>query len=215
MTETETKPVSRGEYSEGISIETSKVVQGMSLVFSGAMTMLEAIHPKISLQPAELMCLMTGDREGLARPAEVKKEEVAKAAQGEPEDDAKEETNETENADAGTMGDPAHDSDAAESDAPVDNTADDVTQKNMEPQEPKEPQESAEPPSPPTPPASQKAKATTVTQDDITRIIVQKIKADRSNNAKIGQLLKDYGAARVSELPASKYEAFITDLSAI
>ena len=72
MTETEARPVSRGEYSEGISIETSKVVQGMSLVFSGAMTMLEAIHPKISLQRAELMCLITGDREGLAKLAEMR-----------------------------------------------------------------------------------------------------------------------------------------------
>ena len=54
-----------------------------------------------------------------------------------------------------------------------------------------------------------------VTQDDITRIIVQKIKQNRNNNEKIGQLLKTYGAARVGDLPASKYEAFITDLAAI
>lgn len=59
------------------------------------------------------------------------------------------------------------------------------------------------------------ASASGVTQDDITKIIVQKIKQKRSNNEKIGQLLKTYGAAKVSELPASKYEAFITDLSAI
>lgn len=201
MTETNEKAVSRGDYSEGISIETSKVVQGMSLVFSGAMTMLEAIHPKISLQPAELMCLMTGDREGLARLAEMKKEEAAKAAPGEPETVAKEETDETENANAGAVDAPADDSDAAVPDAPVGNsTADNVTKENPEPQE------TTKPPKP---------AATTVTQDDITKIIVQKIKADRSNNGKIGQLLKNYGAARVSELPAEKYEAFITELAAI
>ena len=56
---------------------------------------------------------------------------------------------------------------------------------------------------------------TTLTQDDITKVIVQKIKANRSNNEKIGQLLKTYGVARVSDLPVSKYEAFITDLAAI
>ncbi len=207
MTETNEKAVSRGDYSEGISIETSKVVQGMSLVFSGAMTMLEAIHPKISLQPAELMCLMTGDREGLARLAEMKKEEAAKAAQDELEAKAKEETDETENADAGAVDVPADAPDAAVPDAPAGNgKADSVTQENTEPQETKEPKEATKP---------SKSATTTVSQDDITKIIVQKIKADRSNNGKIGQLLKNYGAARVSELPVEKYEAFITELAAI
>ena len=54
-----------------------------------------------------------------------------------------------------------------------------------------------------------------VTQDDITRIIVRKIKTDRSNNEKIGAIMKTYGVAKVSDLPASKYEAFLTDLSQI
>lgn len=52
-----------------------------------------------------------------------------------------------------------------------------------------------------------------VTQDDITKIIVQKLKKDRSNNERIGAILKTYGVAKVSELPAEKYEAFLTDLS--
>ena len=55
--------------------------------------------------------------------------------------------------------------------------------------------------------------APTVTQDDITKIIVQKLKKDRTNNEKIGAILKTYGAVKVSELPAEKYEAFLTDLS--
>ena len=32
---------------------------------------------------------------------------------------------------------------------------------------------------------------------------------------KIGAILKSYGVAKVSDLPAAKYEAFVTDLSAI
>ena len=52
-----------------------------------------------------------------------------------------------------------------------------------------------------------------VTQDDITKIIVQKLKKDRSNNEKIGAILKTYDVAKVNELPATKYEAFLTDLS--
>ena len=57
--------------------------------------------------------------------------------------------------------------------------------------------------------------APTVTQDDITRIIVRKIKQDRSNNEKIGAILKAYGVAKVSDLPVTKYEAFLTDISQI
>ena len=53
----------------------------------------------------------------------------------------------------------------------------------------------------------------TITQDDITKIIVQKIKQDRGNNEKIGQILKTYGVSKVGELDASKYEAFLTDIS--
>ena len=52
----------------------------------------------------------------------------------------------------------------------------------------------------------------TVTVDDITKIIVRKVKQDR-NNEKIGSILKTYGVARVSELPTAKYEAFLTDIS--
>lgn len=55
--------------------------------------------------------------------------------------------------------------------------------------------------------------ASTVTADDITKIIVQKIKQNRGNNEKIGSILKTYGAAKVSELSADKYEAFLTDVS--
>ena len=53
----------------------------------------------------------------------------------------------------------------------------------------------------------------TVTADDITKIIVRKIKQDRSNSDKIGTILKTYGVAKVSELPPDKYEAFLTDVS--
>ena len=64
-------------------------------------------------------------------------------------------------------------------------------------------------------PAEVPAVTSTVTQDDITKIIVRKIKQDRSNNEKIGAILKTYGVAKVSDLPAAKYEAFLTDISQI
>ena len=60
-------------------------------------------------------------------------------------------------------------------------------------------------------PASDQTQSVTV--DDITKIIVRKVKQDRTNNEKIGSILKTYGVARVSELPTAKYEAFLTDIS--
>lgn len=55
----------------------------------------------------------------------------------------------------------------------------------------------------------------TVSIDDITKIIVQKIKQNRSNNEKIGAILKSYGLAKVGDLVPTQYEAFLTDLAAI
>lgn len=67
----------------------------------------------------------------------------------------------------------------------------------------------------PTVPEPGKQGEASITADDITKIIVQKIKQNRSNNQRIGQLLKTYGVERVSDLPEAKYEAFVTDLAAL
>ncbi len=55
----------------------------------------------------------------------------------------------------------------------------------------------------------------TITLDDITKVIVAKIKQKRSNNEAIGKLLAVYGAGKVSDLKPEKYEAFLTDISQI
>lgn len=55
----------------------------------------------------------------------------------------------------------------------------------------------------------------TISLDDVTKAIVQKIKQDRGNNEKIGQILKTYGVAKVGEIDPKKYEAFITDVAAL
>lgn len=53
----------------------------------------------------------------------------------------------------------------------------------------------------------------TLTVDDLIKVVTQKIKKDRSNKEKVLALLKSYGASKVSDVPADKYEAFLTDLS--
>ena len=55
--------------------------------------------------------------------------------------------------------------------------------------------------------------AVTITRDEITQVIVAKIKKKRDNNEKIGQLLKAYGVEQLSDLPTEKYEAFLVDVS--
>ena len=60
---------------------------------------------------------------------------------------------------------------------------------------------------------TKEAPAVTITKDDITAVIVGKIKKKRSNNEKIGQLLKAYGYKELSALPPEKYEAFLSDIS--
>ena len=54
-----------------------------------------------------------------------------------------------------------------------------------------------------------------ITTDDLTKIIVRKIKQSKANNERIGLVLKTYGVERVSDLKPEQYEAFITDLAAL
>lgn len=100
----------------------------------------------------------------------------------------KEETDATEETGAGTV-----DDHAGADDADVADTADAIEATKAEP--------------------GKGQNTPSITQDDITKIIVQKLKKDRTNNEKIGAILKTYGVTKVSELPAEKYEAFLTDLS--
>lgn len=185
---TEIKNMSTDSGNEPITVETAKVIQGMSLVFCGALTMLEALHPHVSLAPSAILDLVTGNVEGLEKAAAERRAAADKEVK-----------HDTENAEAaeGTVDAP----DAVPAEPVVSDDkhmqADDVGDTHVSQAE--NPQK-AEP-------------ATTVTADDITKVIVRKIKQDRSNNEKVAAVLKTYGVAKVSELPKDKYEAFLTDIS--
>ena len=62
-------------------------------------------------------------------------------------------------------------------------------------------------------PAKKQEPASELTADDLIKVVTGKIKQNRANKDKVLTLLKSYGAAKVSDIPADKYEAFITDLS--
>lgn len=83
---------------------------------------------------------------------------------------------------------------------------------DTEPKQPEEPEAPKEQPKKKAAP-KKKQEQTTLTADDLIRVVTQKIKKDRSNKEKVLALLKSYGAAKVSDIPADKYEAFLTDLS--
>lgn len=204
-----------------------EVFEGLAQMFSGVSDQLDKI-PLLAADPedeiprplAEIPAL--SEKKGAAAPhprkkpvkkthkAEVPAEEPAEVPVAE-EPAAEDDTNSGSSVEeSATEGDSAKndsaDGEAADSDFPVDDADalpwnEDTGQKATA---------SAEAESQ----AGQKAApAVTITKDDLTAVIVGKIKKKRSNNEKIGQLLKAYGCKELSALPPEKYEAFLTDIS--
>ena len=62
-------------------------------------------------------------------------------------------------------------------------------------------------------PARKQEPASELTADDLIKVVTGKIKQNRANKDKVLALLKSYGAAKVSDIPQDKYEAFLTDVS--
>ena len=166
-----------------VGVDMAKLTEGINLVFSGAVKMLEAMAYTVPVDGSFTVNSITDSSSAI-------------------------DTVSAEN----------HiDSDKPKTDAIVDN------QPQGQPQEPppetkaeqakilqeeqkNEPQESKE--------KAEKA-AVSVTPNDITRIIVRKIKQNKENNEKILMILKTYGVERVSDLKPEQYEAFVTDLAAL
>lgn len=193
------------------AVEIRAFGQGMQKLFEGMAEVFAAIGAE---EP---------DRLTLEK-AKWKKDGGANPAEADTTTDEGESTHENEATGAGSDGsDHAGNNDdvaaVPENDPPVREEKKAKAAEPTETTEPEEPDGTAETIGEPVkekkPAKKGKAAPSAVSQDDITKIIVQKIKKDRSNNEKIGQLLKAYGAARVGDLHEDKYEAFITDLSAI
>lgn len=80
--------------------------------------------------------------------------------------------------------------------------------------EPEQPEETKPAEKPKPKKAAKKAEPPAeLTTDDLIRVVTQKIKQNRANKEKVLALLKSYGAAKVSDIPADKYEEFLTDVS--
>ena len=168
------KKTKTNDLQKPVSVDVSKLTQGISLVFTGAIKMLEALESanvSIALNPVASLLNDTG--------VEPITENAKKT------DDATGEHN------------------AATGEAADEPTNEPITVLDVPQKKPGEkPQKSG-------------STARPITTDDITKIIVRKIKQNKANNERIGLVLKTYGVERVSDLKPEQYEAFITDLAAL
>ncbi len=192
MTEIKNQTQYAGDQQEPVTVETAKVIQGMSLIFAGAVTMLEALHPHVSLAPSAILDLVTGNVTGLEEAAAARRAmKVGKEAAA---NDAEE---------TGGTVDPAP-APAVSAAAPVDDSPEDDSSMNNSDAKDVNSEPAADP-------SAQSAPGITV--DDVARIVVQKVKANPGINEKIRALVKAHGAERVTELKPEVLEAFLTDLS--
>ena len=149
------KKTKASEQENTVSVDMAKLAEGINLVFSGAVKMLEAVgNVDVGL--------------------------VMNTAKAPIVVDTGEEL-------------------TIEEDVPVSDEPQEKTEEKSQEEKPQKPGNTARP----------------ITTDDITRIIVRKIKQNKDNNEKIGQVLKTYGVERVSDLKPEQYEAFVTDLAAL
>ena len=177
------KKAKASDQQKPVGVDMAKLTEGISLVFSGAVKMLEAMAYTVPVDGSFTVNSITDSSSAI-------------------------DTVSAEN----------HiDSDKPKTDVIVDKLPQEQQQESQAetkvehektPQEEQknEPQESEG--------KSEKA-AVSVTPNDITRIIVRKIKQNKENNDKILMILKAYGVEKVSDLKPEKYEAFVTDLAAL
>ena len=57
--------------------------------------------------------------------------------------------------------------------------------------------------------------SSTISYDDLKRVVIAKIEQKQENNQKIGELVKKYGVKNIGELDVKQREAFMSELAAI
>lgn len=178
-----------------VTVSMKKLTAGVTTMFMGIVQMLEALEPQMAKRLVDMAIQRSTVADaGDAGPAETP--DMGSAADADTVDpENKGARKEGENVEAETTDTGVPVSAAPDDSVPADGAAEvpEVKQGNTSP--------------------TTATTSSTVSEDDITKIIVRKIKQDRSNNEKIGAILRTYGAAKVSDLPAAKYEAFLTDVS--
>ena len=78
----------------------------------------------------------------------------------------------------------------------------------------KEPKPESKPEPKPEQPQTEAAPSS-LTLDDITKVIVSKVKQNQAASDAIGKLVQSFGVATVKQIPVEKYEEFMTKLAAL
>ena len=191
-----------------IAVDAGKLAQGLKTTFEGVAKVFDSIGVDADVRILETSVASTEISTEISTGASTEAEPKAAPKTGTKTGSKKKEKNngdETKDAADGSTDNGPGNGDVQSAGVSDDVKADEVTEAVEETAETKEAAGGKETDKPVAEPS--------VTQDDITKIIVQKIKQDRGNNEKIGQILKTYGVSKVGELDASKYEAFLTDIS--
>ena len=220
-----------------------KVVDGLTEVFEGLAQMFEGVSDQLELLGADaasedkrVFSVMdqevpaVSEKKGVAAPHPRKKPIRKTRKVGEASDKLEEPVTDSDSDAADTQQDAENSAGEAEDTAEENFPADDAdalpwgedtgqekdTGQEDEPPDKTERSDKAQQPCKQEMPAAAKTQpVVTITKDEITAVIVAKIKKKRDNNEKIGQLLKTYGVAQLSDLPTEKYEAFLADVSQI
>ena len=166
-----------------VSVDMAKLTEGIHLVFSGAVKMLEAMAYTVPVDSSFTVNSITDSSSAID----------TVSAENHIDSDKPKTDVIVDNQPQGQPQEPPPETKAEQEKTPQEE------QKN-------EPQESK---------GNTEKSAVSVTPNDITRIIVRKIKQNKENNEKILMILKTYGVEKVSDLKPEKYEAFVTDLAAL
>lgn len=215
-----------------------KVVDGLTEVFEGLAQMFEGVSDQLELLGADAApedkrvfpvmdqeAPAVSEKKGAAAP-HPRKKPIKKTRKVEEASDKLEEPVTDSDSDAAADAQPDAEStakeaeDTAEENFPADDAdalpwGEDTGQEDEPPDKTKQSDKAQQPCKQETPAAAKSQPVVTITKDDIIAVIVAKIKKKRDNNEKIGQLLKTYGVAQLSDLPTEKYEAFLADVSQI
>lgn len=225
-------------------IAPKKVVDGLTEVFEGLAQMFEGVSDQLELLGADAApedkrvfpvmdqeAHAVSEKKGVAAP-HPRKKPIKKTRKVEEASDKPEEPVTDSDSDVAADTQPEAENstgeaeDTAEENFPADDAdalpwgedtgqKKDTGQEDEPPDKTKRSDKAQQPCKQETPAAAKTQPVVTITKDEITAVIVAKIKKKRDNNEKIGQLLKTYGVAQLSDLPTEKYEAFLADVSQI
>ena len=193
----------------GIVVDPQKLSHGLTRTFEGISIIFESLGSKLDVRDLKELTELT---EQVAEPkvsAEKPEEETSKNVSE--TNSVTSETSETPEASTVTANSEISDK-LPETNPKVSSEKNETSEATAKTHEQAEHSEQNERNEQPQHYDTAKAAKSCITADDITKVIVEKLKQDRDNNKKIEALVHKYGVSVISQLTEEKYEAFMTEL---